>query len=160
MRADVKLTKNDLFKFMFYHMYMRPTGLIYLIGGLVSLGGGIYFLTRGNTSGVFLILISAVYFVLQPVFLYFKASQQAKQEVLQRTTTYIFDDLGMHAYQGEQSNVLSFENMHRAAVFSGELIIYLTDIRANVIPLQLFSDREEVLNLLREKLPKKKRRGF
>ena len=66
----------------------------------------------------------------------------------------------MHAYQGEQSNVLSFENMHRAAVFSGELIIYLTDIRANVIPLQLFSDREEVLNLLREKLPKKKRRGF
>ena len=160
MKADVKLTKTDLFRFMFYHMYMRPTGLIYLVVGLLSLAGGIYFLTSGNNSGIFLILISAVYFVLQPVFLWFKASQQSKQEVLQHSTVYLFDEAGMHAYQGAESSSLPYEKIYRAAVFSGELIIYLTDIRANIIPLDALEDSEETLAYLQEMIPKNKRRGF
>ena len=160
MKADVRLDKMDLFRFMFYHMYMRPTGLIYLVVGLVSLGGGIYFLANGNNSGVFLILISAVYFILQPVFLYFKATQQSKLDIMQRNTVYVFDSAGMQAYQGAESSTLPWEKVHKAVVFAGELIIYLTDIRANVIPLSTLEDREETLSYLQEMLPKKKRRGF
>ncbi len=160
MKAEVRLDKTDLFRFMFYHMYMRPTGLIYLLVGLISLGAGIWFLVDGNNSGIFLIVISAVYFVLQPVFLYYKAVQQSRQEVLQRTTVYVIDSAGLHAYQGTDSSVLPWEDVHKAVIFSGELIVYMSDVRANVIPLASLHDKDETIAYLQEKLPKKKRRGF
>ncbi len=160
MKADVKLDKTDLFRFMFYHMYMRPVGLVYLLVGLVSLAGGIYFIVNGNNSGIFLVVISAVYFILQPLFLYFKAVQQSKQEEMQRNTVYVLDSVGLHAYQGADSSTLPWDKVYKAVIFSGELIIYLTDVRANVIPLDRFLDKDETIAYLQEMIPKKKRRGF
>ncbi len=160
MKADVRLDKMDLFRFMFYHMYMRPTGLIYLLVGMGALAAGIWFLSSGNGSGVFLIVISAVYFVLQPLFLYMKAAQQSRQEVLQRNTVYLIDGTGLHAFQGADSSSLPWDKVYKAVVFAGELIIYMTDVRANIIPIRTIQDKEETLSFLQEMLPKKKRRGF
>jgi len=160
MKADVRLERTDLFRFMFYHMYMRPTGLIYLLVGLLALGAGIWFLTTGNSGGVFLIVIAGVYFVLQPLFLYMKASQQIRQDALQKNTVYLVDGTGLHAFQGADSSSLPWDKVFKAAVFAGELIIYMNESRANIIPLRMMSDREKTISYLKEMLPKKKRRGF
>ncbi|MBR6322683.1 MAG: YcxB family protein [Lachnospiraceae bacterium] len=161
MKIEARIGRTDLFRFMFYHMYMRPTGLIYLVVGLAALGAGIWFLTTGNSGGVFLIVISGVYFVLQPAFLYVKAGQQASDENIRRTTVYSFDSEGIHAEQEGQESTLFWEKVYKAVYFAGELIIYQTDVRANIVPLPRESaDTAEVLEIIRENLPKKKIRGF
>lgn len=161
MKADVKLTQKDLFTFLMYHMYMRPTGLIYLLVGLCSLVGGIWFLVKGNTSGIFLLLVSAVYFILQPVMLYIRAGQQVKQPILQKETHYELTEAGIRVWQEDTDvSTLDWARIRRFVRFGGEYLLYLDDIHANIIPEKDFSAPTEEINAFAAKmLPKKNRRG-
>ena len=80
--------------------------------------------------------------------------------MLQRNTVYLVDGTGLHAFQGADSSSLPWDNVYKAVVFAGELIVYMNENRANIIPLRLLEDREKTLSYLQEMLPKKKRKGF
>ena len=162
MKASVKIEKKDLFIFLLYHMYMRAMGIVYLVVGLLALAGGIWFLVSGNRSGIFLLLIAAVYFVLQPCMLYLKAAQQAKLPVLRKETFYDFSREGIRVSQDEtDASTLKWEKIRRFVKFGGEYMIYLDDIHANIVPERTLSCEPQALDaLVREMLPKKNRRGI
>ena len=162
MKATVKLTKKELFAFLFYHMYLRPSGLLYLLVGLASIGGGIYYLVKGNHSGIFLIVIAGVYFILQPVMLYLQAARQAKNEVFSKNTYYEFGEEGITVWQDDvEPATLQWQNVTRFAKTKNYDFVYVDRAHGNIIPRSMFEcDPREVDELVIQKVPKKNRKGF
>lgn len=162
LHAKALLNKMDLFKFLVHHMYINSSGIIYTAVALLSLAGGIYYLVAGNTTGIFLILICAVYFVLMPTFLYLKAVRQSKNEVFQKETNYVFTEKNLYASQGEEEpSHVSWDTVRKVIKFQKEYIIYVSSVRANVIPLSAFSVSEkEVDSFFAKTLPKNKLKGI
>ena len=162
MKATVKLKKSDLFRFLFYHMYFRPTGIIYAVVGLFTLGSGIYYLVSGNSSGVFLILISAVYFVVQPLFLYMRAAQQIKHPVFAKDTYYVFSEEGVTVSQeGTEEAFLAWENAAKVVRTRSCYYIYVDKLHGNILPKRCFeSDTGAFDALVRRRVSEKRRKGF
>ncbi len=162
MKAKVKLGKKELFSFLFYHMYIRPSGLLYLLVGLASIAGGIYYIVNGNNSGIFLLLIAAVYFIVQPLMLYLKASQQAKNEVFMNDTYYAFDEDGVAVWQeGVEPSVLQWQNVRKFVKFGKNYFLYVDAAHGNIIPASSIEGNPSKLDeLIVRVLPKEKRRGF
>lgn len=162
MKATVKLTKKELFSFLFYHMYMRPVGIVYALVGLASIAGGIYYLVKGNNSGIFLLLIAGVYFLVQPFMLYLKAAQQAKNVVFANNTYYDFQEEGIAVWQdGIEPSVLQWQNVKRFVKFGKNYFFYVDAAHGNIIPRSAFEcNPDKVDAFLVRILPKEKRRGF
>ena len=162
MKATVRLTKKELFSFLFYHMYVRPTGIIYALVGLASVAGGIYYLVNGNKSGIFLILIAGVYFILQPLMLYIKAAQQAKNVVFANDTYYEFSEEGIAVWQdGLDPSVLQWQNVRKVAKFGKYYFLYVDSAHGNIIPRSAFDcNPDRVDELIVRVLPKERRKGF
>ena len=162
MKATVKLGKKELFVFLFYHMYIRPSGLLYLLVGLGSIAGGIYYIVNGNNSGIFLLLIAAVYFIIQPLMLYLKASQQAKNAVFSSETFYAFDEEGVAVWQeGIEPSVLQWQNVRKFVKFGKYYFLYVDAAHGNIIPASSIEGNPAKLDeLIVRVLPKEKRRGF
>ena len=162
MKAKVRLGKKELFRFLFYHMYFRPVGLIYLIVGVLSMGGGIYYLILQNTSGIFLILISLVYFVLQPILLWGKAANQAKNPIFASDTYYEFSETGIKVWQeGVEPSELQWQNVWRVVKAAKDYYIYVDAAHGNIIPKESFQfDTSSLDEIVKRNVPKNVRRGF
>lgn len=162
MKARVRLGKKELFAFLFYHMYFRPMGIVYGLIGLLALGGGIYYLVQGNKSGIFLLIICGVYFVIQPVMLLVRAVQQSKNPQFAVDTLYEFSEEGITVYQQEDDKAsLPWENVSRFVKFSKYYFIYVDAAHGNILPKDAFSSDTAALDTLVVKmLPKERRRGF
>lgn len=162
MTAEVKLTKKDLFLFLLYHMYFNPTGLLYLFVGLFAMGGGIFYLVSGNLRGLFLIAVSLVYFVLMPLILYFRAGKQIKQPIFEQPTYYAFDTEEFRVSQTDIGTTSArYDDLYKVVFFSGEVIIYVDAVHANVLPLSCFSVKpDKVAVFFKNKIPKKKLKGI
>lgn len=162
IKATVRLEKKDLFGFLFYHMYMRPSGMVYALVGLLSVGGGVYYLIKGNMSGIFLILVAAVYFVLQPFMLYLKAAQQAKNPVFAKDTHYSFSENGITVWQeGIEPSVLQWQNVRKFVKFGRLYFFYVDASHGNIVPKSAFIlNPERMDELVVRVLPKERRKGF
>lgn len=162
MKAKVKLTISDLYKFYFYHMYIRPVGLVYLIVGVLTFGGGIFYLVNRNGTGIFFILISCIYFFLQPIMLYFSAARQLKLPIMQNVTYYEISDEGIRLWQdGLEPSTGDWKQAQKVVRFLNVYLIYFSKVRANVVPESSIegslTDWEEIF---RKNLTKKQVRGF
>ena len=162
MTAEVKLTRRDLFLFLFYHMYFNPTGVLYIIVGLLALGGGIFYFATGNWRGVFFIVVALVYFVLMPLLLYIRAGRQLKQPIFEHPTYYAFEDEEFRVSQsGVGTTAASYDSLYKVVFFSDEVIIYVDGVHANVLPLSSFhADEDEVRGFFKAKIPAKKLKGI
>lgn len=162
MKATVKIGKKELFSFLFYHMYIRPSGLVYVVIGLASIAGGVYYLTAGNRSGIFLILIAGVYFIVQPFMLYVKASAQSKNTAFALETNYELNESGVAVWQeGLEPATLSWQNVRKFVRFGKNYFLYVDAAHGNIIPRASFEcNPDRVDELVARVLPKEKRRGI
>ena len=143
-------------------MYMRPAGIAYAFVGLASVGGGVYYLANGNRSGVFLLLIAGVYFILQPLMLYIKAAQQSKNAVFANDTYYEFRDEGIAVWQeGIEPSLLQWQNVRKMVKFGKNYFLYVDTAHGNIIPRSAFDcNPDRVDEFLVRVLPKERRKGF
>lgn len=162
IRGKVKLEKKDLFLFLLHHMYFNTTGIIYSAIAVFAFAGGIYYLVNGNRSGVYLLLISLVYFVLMPLMLYRKAVDQSKNEILSKETSYILNEEGIHAFQeGREPSDAPWQDITRIVYFAGEFFIYISRVRANILPASAFDkDTAEIKALFKKVMPKGRLKGI
>lgn len=143
-------------------MYFRPSGIIYALVGLLSLGGGIYYILSGNMSGIFLVAISGVYFILQPLLLWIKAGQQIKNQVFRETTCYHFSDVGILVWQkvGEESE-LKWDDVYRFVRTKKAYYLYVDGAHANILPRSsVEGDPEDLDKMIVRNLKKQQLRGF
>lgn len=161
-KLNVKLTKNELFRFMFYHMYMNSTGIIYTVVAVLALAGGIFYLVTGNKTGIFLIAITLIYFVVMPGMLYAKAVRQSQNEVFQTATDYRLTKEALFASQdGSEESRVPWSQVRKTAYFGGIYIVYLSAVRASLLPLETFGkDKKEVDAFFTSVMSKNKLKGI
>ena len=107
-----------------------------------------------------LVAVILLFVVWQPAMLYPKSLRQAKELEKQPPLVLTFSDEGVGVMQGEQGGTISWADLNKIEVVGGMVIVYGDRAHASLIPLKsLGSDEEAFRKLIREKLPKARRKG-
>ncbi len=156
-----KPTAKELWKFSMIYANHGFRGLVNLI---LAGGSAFLLLTQWNVLELFqkLLLLSVIllFVVWQPAFLYPKALRQAKELEKQPPLQLTFSDGGVEVMQGENGGSISWDDLFRIEIIGGMVIVYGDRAHASLIPRKSMGSQEEGFReLVREKLPKARRRG-
>lgn len=139
---NVNITAKDLFAFFINNFYRRFTGILWLLFSLFCLGVSIY--TWGDikiANSIILIVVASFYWIINPLMLYSKAKQQVKNnKYFSETLNYVVTERGIQVSQaGEQADV-SWDEMWKAVRFGRLVVVYVTNIRAFILPVNCIGD--------------------
>lgn len=158
----VRMTANDLWRFSMYHAnkgYLGCINLLFTLGALFLLffmGGQMLLPQR-----LLLVVCALMFTVWQPMLLWVKARRQAAGSGMKEPIDMTFTDGGIRVEQGGESLELVWDDVRQVKRVPGEIIIYTDRIHAYLLPdAAVGAGREELVKLLREKLPKKKCKGI
>lgn len=140
---DVNVTVKDLFVFLMNNTYKRFTGVLWLLFSCGCVGVVVY--TWGDIpllNSIILILVAAFYTVFNPLILYSKAKKQVKNnDYFRNTLSYTVDGSGITVEQGEDKAAIKWEEMWKAVKFGSLVVVYVTTIRAFILPIRCMGDK-------------------
>ncbi len=154
----IQMKAKDLWKFSMYHSNKGYLGVFNVLFTLASL----YLLvTKWSDTGTayrLMLLVCAMMFtVWQPGILFLKALKQAGNDRLKAAMDMAFDKKGFTVSQGDQSMEVTWDQVTRVARIPGIYILYMSSIRAYLLPDQILGDEKETFaEFLREVLPKER----
>lgn len=141
-----KLDVSDVMKFMFHHNYSRTGGALTGIMGVISIVVAPFmFLTGDMVSAIILSLVGLMYGILTPLGFYTKASRQIRMNpVFKNDMTFRFgsDDLQVNLYTGQTT--LLWQDVYQIKVLKTQLLIYLKEANALILPLRNFVSEEDI----------------
>ncbi len=158
IRFRVRLTANDLWRFSMYHAnkgYLGFFNVFFTLGALFLL---IFKGTQMLLPQRLLLVVCALMFtVWQPMLLWVKARKQASGKSMKEAIDMTFSDGGIRVEQGGEELELRWDDLRQVKRIPGELILYTDRIHAYLLPdTAVGGQREELVKLLREKLPREK----
>ena len=102
IKFSVRMRVKTMYRFLMHHGYAGISGIINLIisgGALILLIAGV---GETKTSKVALLLIAALFTVINPVYLYYKAAKQVKlTPMFANPLDYVIGEEGLSVSQGE-----------------------------------------------------------
>lgn len=140
---DVNITAKDLFIFLFNNSYRKFTGILLMIFSIGCIGVVVY--TWGDiklANSILLLALALFYLVINPVILYNKAKNQVKNnEYFNKTLSYIIDTKGITVCQGDDKATSNWDEMWKAVKFGSVVVVYVTTIRAFILPIRCIGDK-------------------
>ena len=160
---ETKPTAKELWKFSMIYAYKGIRAGV----NIILVGGSRFFLllTRWETLELFqrlmLLFIIFLFVLWQPVMLYLKSLRQAKELEKQPPLLLKFTQEGVDVAQGEEGGHVAWEDIGRIEIVGGMVIVYGDRVHASLIPLSVIGKDEDAFrSLIREKLPKVRRKGI
>ncbi len=153
IKFEVKVTDKTMSNFMLYHTYTHAAGIIGMIIGLLSLGAAVHKITTADYSGALLFFIFTFLFV---IYMPFSMVQKAKMQVkhtpmFKKPIVYEIREEGLHVSQDGQEVVNAWEDFRKVVSTGKVLILYITKIRAVLLPIDQLGDRYgEIVRALAE----------
>lgn len=133
--AEVKVGVSDMYRFFLYHAYCGYSGILGLIisfGALVLLLCGV---ADSDFSKAMLILLAALFTVINPLQLYLKAARQVKlSPAFKKPLSYEFTGEGMTVRQGEEELTLKWEDFCKAVIGKKEIYLFTSAVHASILP--------------------------
>jgi len=156
----IQVDARDLWKFSMYHSNKGYLGVFNVLFTLASL---YLLLAKWNDTGaayrLLLLMCAMMFTVWQPGILFLKALKQAGNERLRAAVDMAFGKEGFTVSQGGQSMEVAWDQVTRAARIPGIYVLYMSNIRAYLLPDQVLgSEKEAFAGFLREVLPKERRK--
>ncbi len=151
LKYSIKLNVNDIWLFSFYTANKGFLGIFNLIFTLAS----IYILiSTWNTSDItrkIVFLISALLFsIIQPVILYIKALKQSKTIGIKKGFALDISNDGLRVSQDDDIIELDWNHIYKTKLMKSMIIIYLSPLRAYLIPKRyIVDDKEDLFTLLK-----------
>ncbi|MCM1307866.1 MAG: hypothetical protein NC223_04630 [Butyrivibrio sp.] len=149
---DVNIEVKDMYKFLLNNVYRKATGIIWVIFSLVVIGVTVY--TWGDVDYAYsalMILLAALYTVINPVMLYFKARRQIKRtDAFKDTLRYTVDGEGVKISQGEASAEASWEDMWKAVRYGSQIVLYANAVSAFIWPLRCIENYDGLVDIMQE----------
>ena len=140
---DVKISAKDLFLFLFNNSYRKFTGVLMALFSLGCIGVVIY--TWGDIpvpNTILLIALAAFYLVFNPLILFSKAKRQIKNnDYFNNVLTYEADEKGITVRQGEEKVSVKWEEMWKTVRYGNIVVVYVTTIRAFILPVESMGDQ-------------------
>lgn len=161
MKLNIKLNSIDMYDFLMQHTYKHFSGIFGLIlsfGALI----GLFLTYQGNSTmtNVLLILTACLFTIVNPIMLYSKAAQQVKlTPMFQKPIEYYFNDKEISLSQEEQSVQVKWEEVQKVVETKRSIIIYLSAVRAYILPKRQYSDLIDSLkNIIKNNIDNSKQK--
>lgn len=149
--VDIQIGTKDMFYFFMRHNYACFSGLF---GLFISFGALILLAVRFSqyTMGAkcLLVLAGLLFTVIQPLQLLLKAANQIKRTpMFWEPIRYTFREDGLELSQKDQGGVIPWEEMMKIIDTGKYLIIYITRMRAYILPKNQIDHLEEIKEVIK-----------
>lgn len=152
LTISVKITPADMYYFLMRHAYGSISGWI---GVAISIGAIVLLIMGGGDTQMkqlLLIILALMFTVINPVMLYSKAVQQVKlTPMFQKEILYSFGPSGIMVEQEDEKAPIPWESVYKVVRSKKRIIIYMSKMRAFVIPVISLGESRQQLDELLEK---------
>lgn len=152
----VQMTTGDMFDFLYWHSYHGVMGLLnygFSLAALVALLCGF---GKGNSMAtVALVVLAALFTVINPLLLLQKADKQIKRTpMFQKPLQYDFDEKGFTVTQEDESASAAWTDVLLIRETRKTIVLYLGAANATVLPKKACGERlSEIKELIRAAAP-------
>lgn len=154
---DTKVNSKDLLDFKFYHYYHSTSGIFGTIFGIIALVICIVSAGKTNISYTLMMGLFAVMFTIYPpISMLLKSRQQAKKGVFDKPVHYLVTEEGITLSQDEITEQITWDEIYKIKFSGKSLILYISALRANVLPLRDLGENAKAFT----KLAKQKLKPF
>ncbi len=158
VKFSVQMKEKYMYDFLLYSNYTRLSGLLGAVVGVLSLGIGVTLAAQSDigTTAIWFFL-AFVSLVMTPLNLKSKAKMQVTQtEMFKKPLEYELNEEGVVIRQEEQQATVTWEEMMKAVSTQKCIILYITKIRAIVLPKECTGELyEEVVKTIHTHMPPK-----
>lgn len=132
VETDIKLTVGDLYDYNLRHSYTQIPTLLATIAGIAGIAVGIYWRQQ---YWLMMVIIGALLVFYMPITLLVKTSQtMALSPAMKNPVHYLLNEDGITVSQGEQSQTLPWNGVHKAVSTGRSIILYTSKNSASVFP--------------------------
>jgi len=147
IKFDISVKVKDMYHFLMHHFYRSLSGIFGLV---LSIGAFILLLFKMNSLDTFQIVIlavlSALFTIVQPIQMWFKAWQQVKlNPVFKKPFSYVISQKGMVIYQEPERVEVKWSDIRKVVETKKCFFVYFTAVNANVIPKSQCEGKTEEL---------------
>lgn len=166
---QVKLQTKDLYRFTMRHTYVSIGGIFSLLISFGCLGICLVNFRQLVPSTIaVLLIVAALFTVIQPVMLYGKCAAQVKRSKdIKDELSYILSEDGITVRQGEEEARIKWYQI-RKVVYGGKgIYVYMSPVRAFIFPRESCGDRygeiqgmiQEMVKRYRDYIPEEEEMG-
>ncbi len=157
VKFKVKMTEKYMYDFMLYHQYMRVSGLLGVIIGVIALGLGISTMMDGEVSAAMpMLLIAVLFLIVNPM----TTKQRAKTQVekaFKEELEYEFTEEGVYVRQEGTQVINRWDSFEKAVSTPKSVILYITPKSAIIFPKKCMGDQyESVIKMIHTHMPAEK----
>ena len=159
VNIEVQMRVNIMYNFLVHHTYTSINGIFSTISGFFFVYFGVQYMEAGNTQSMMVYYILGFLFVIgNPIILYSKAKRQVKNTpMFQKPITYELTNEGIVVSQEDQASELAWDEVMKVTASSSSLIIYLSKVRALILPKADFGEQyATAVQLISTHVPPKK----
>ena len=155
-----QMTAADLWKFS---MYNANKGHLGIFNALFTIAAVYLLVTQWHDVSIMYAILMSVcalmFTVWQPAILYMKSKKQVKSPAMKDPVNMECTKDGFLISQGELHNEVKWNQVYRVEYIKSEVIIYMDNIHAYLLPERVVGDQKEAFfQMLREVLPKERRK--
>lgn len=152
MTFEVKVRTKDLFGFTMYHAYSGITGKIWVIFSVFCLVAAVWTFGDVSVQGtVSLIILGALFTVINPLLLYYKCVKRImKTPIYRKPFRYTLTKKGFSISQGEETSRMNWQDLFQIICTRKAVYLCPDPVHAQIISLeQVGSQAEELKAFLR-----------
>lgn len=152
---QVKINTGDLFHFFMYHAYSRFSGIFSIVFGLAMFVLMAY--TYGSVpigQSILYGLFGLFFLIFNPINFYMKAYSQIKNsKAFHDPIIYTFHEEGVTTKQKEESATIPWGNIQKIVTTKRCIILYVTKVRANIIPKNVVgNDYDQLIQVIKKSM--------
>lgn len=150
VECDVDLSVKEIYNYVMYHTYSSFSGYVGVLLSICALFGMVYaWDALPWPQRIILFFTGLIFTVIQPIMLYTKSKLQVKQsKAINKPLHYLFDETGIHISCGEETARSGWEEVMKVTNTKLNVIIYVSKVRAYVIPKSAIGEQYEDLKTL------------
>lgn len=155
---DIKVTTNDMYRFLMYHAYHGFSGIFSIAAGAALI---IYYILHrtGNVANVWMYLVFGILFLIyQPWTLFTRAAKQVQlSPVFKKPLGYSLSEEGITVAQDENTSRIAWEGVCKVCETSKSILVYTSSRNAYIwVKDQMGGKETAVRELLKQYVPAKK----
>ena len=135
IRFSVTMKVKTMYRFLMHHGYVGAAGII----NLIISGGALVLLIMGvgdtTTAKVALIIVAALFTIINPIYLYYKAAKQVKlTPMFAKPFDYVVGQEGITVSQEEEQLAVTWGELRKVVETKTDFYVYLSLTRAYIFP--------------------------
>lgn len=150
---QTRITEQDLMNFKVYHNYHSVGGVAGALFGVIALFICVISINQVNISYTLMMGFFGLFFtVYMPIGMKLKVKQQMKSvAAFQEPVRYTVTEEKITLQQGEVTEEMLWDDIFKIKCTGKSLVLYITSVRANIIPLRDIGKEAEVFLQIAEK---------